>query len=119
MQGTAPAAPQGRTWAAVYHVRGIKFCVGTSRRCCKVMHPSVELVRHEWDQVPHWNQGRVVQVVRLPPHPVPLQLVLLAEQVVAGGPKANAVVGVGHVGGCTLHARECGAGVGMFFLVQR
>ncbi|CAM9780609.1 unnamed protein product [Ectocarpus sp. 6 AP-2014] len=26
---------------------------------------------------------------------------------------------MGHVGECTLHARECGAGVGVFFLVQR
>ncbi|CAM9640594.1 unnamed protein product [Ectocarpus sp. 8 AP-2014] len=39
---------------------------------------------------------------------------LVCGQVLAAGTK-----GMGHVGECTLHARECGAGVGVFFLVQR
>ncbi|CAN0327572.1 unnamed protein product, partial [Ectocarpus sp. 8 AP-2014] len=39
---------------------------------------------------------------------------LVCGQVFAAGAK-----GMGHVGECTLHARECGAGVGVFFLVQR
>ncbi|CAN0161036.1 unnamed protein product [Ectocarpus sp. 4 AP-2014] len=39
---------------------------------------------------------------------------LVCGQVLAAGAK-----GMGHVGECTLHARECGAGVGVFFLVQR
>lgn len=39
---------------------------------------------------------------------------VLLLQVLAAGAK-----GMGHVGECTLHARECGAGVGVFFLVQR
>ncbi|CAN0345221.1 unnamed protein product [Ectocarpus fasciculatus] len=39
---------------------------------------------------------------------------LVCGQVLVAGAK-----GMGHVGECTLHARECGAGVGVFFLVQR
>ncbi|CAN0069625.1 unnamed protein product, partial [Scytosiphon promiscuus] len=36
--------------------------------------------------------------------------------VLAAGSKMSTM---GHVGECTLHARECGSGVGVFFLVQR
>lgn len=38
-------------------------------------------------------------------------------KVLAAGSKIP--IRVGHVGECTLHARECGSGVGVFFLVQR
>ncbi|CAN0253723.1 unnamed protein product, partial [Hapterophycus canaliculatus] len=41
---------------------------------------------------------------------------LVCGQVLSAGSKT---FGMEHVGECTLHARECGSGVGVFFLVQR